>query len=243
MKGQKHPDTELLQLKKSNKRCCDSHYLLPYPFHTSTNAATWKWSPSYSQSVCLVFSPLIKKHSNFISATTSSRKSDWNKHCTAQLKNFLGFSARTHWTTELHDQPTVLWTSAASREQDKPYSVGSARISSLDSWLFLIHLSLRKYTMGSPDLAVHANLELCSGFALVGSIWGQTCLCLPPEMIFKLQIHFYAGCITYFSKEEHGFITWQICSTFSTARRVVTWTNLFTRFFWGTDDEYKFGEL
>lgn len=76
--------------------------------------------------------------------------------------------------------------------------------------------------MGSPDLAVHANLELCSGFALVGSIWGQTCLCLPPEMIFKLQIHFYAGCITYFSKEEHGFTTWQICSTFSTARRVVT---------------------
>lgn len=68
--------------------------------------------------VCLVLSPLIKKHSNFISATTSSRKSDWNKHCTAQLKNFLGFSARTHWTTELHDQPTVLWTSAASREQD-----------------------------------------------------------------------------------------------------------------------------
>lgn len=118
MKGQKHPDTELLQLKKLNKRCCDSHCLLPYPFHTSTNAATWKWSPSYSQSVCLVLSPLFKKHSNFLSATTSSRKVDWNKQCTAQLKNFLGFSARTHWTTELHDQPTVLWTPAASREQD-----------------------------------------------------------------------------------------------------------------------------
>lgn len=36
--------------------------------------------------------------------------------------------------------------------------------------------------MGSPDLAVPANLELCSGFALVGSIRGRTCLCLPSEM-------------------------------------------------------------
>lgn len=39
--------------------------------------------------------------------------------------------------------------------------------------------------MGSPDLAVHANLELCIGFALVGSIQGQTCLCLPSEMILQ----------------------------------------------------------
>lgn len=110
---------------------------------------------------------------------------DWNKHCTAQLKNFLCPSAQTHWTTELHDQPTALWKSAASREQ------GNFRM-----WDLQGHLSTHNYfsftrvwgdtLLGSPNLAVHANLELHRGFALVGSIQGQTCLCFPFEMILQV---------------------------------------------------------
>lgn len=108
--------------------------LLPYLFHTSTNAATSTQYPSYSQSVCLVLSPLYKKHSNFVSATASSRKMDWKKHCTAQLQNFLCPSAQTHWTTELHDQHTVLWKSGASREQ------GNLKV-----WDLQGHLLIRDY--------------------------------------------------------------------------------------------------
>lgn len=128
--------------------------------------------------VCLVLSPLLKKHSNFLSATTSFRKMDWNKHCTAQLKNFLCPSAQTHWTTELYD----LCHGNQQLQESKP----TLELQGHLSWLFLIQQGLRRYTMSSHDLAAHANLELHSGFALVGSIQGQTCLCLPSEMILQV---------------------------------------------------------
>lgn len=192
--------------------------------------------------VCLVLSPLFKKHSNIISAPTSSRKMDWNKHCTAQLKRFLCPSARTHWTTELHDQPAVLWKSAASREQ------GNLRVWDLQG-LLSTHDYFSFIRVPGDMLWVVLIWQLMPTFNyVVVLLWlapyrDKPVYAFPLKWSYKLQIHFYAGCITYFSKEEHGFITQQICSTFSAARHVVTWTNLFTRSFWETGDEYKFGEL
>lgn len=216
--------------------------MLPYLFHTSTNAATSKWSPSFCQSACLVLSPLFKKYSNFISATTSSRKTDWNKHCTAQLKHFLCPSAQTHWTTELHDQPTALWKSAVSREQ------GSLRVWDLQGHLLSCDYFSFTRVWGDTLWVVLIWQFMPTLNSAVVLLWlaayrDKPVYAFPLKSSYKLQIHFYAGCITYFSQEEHGFITQQICSTFSAARCVVTWTNLFTRSFWGIEDEYKFGEL
>lgn len=164
-----------------------------------------------------MLSPLYKKHSNFISATASFRKTDWNKHCTAQLKHFL-CPAQTHWTTELHDQHTVLRKSAASREQ------GNLRVWDLQGHLLSCHYFSFTRVWGDTLGVVTVWQFMPTLNCAVVLLWlaayrDKPVYAFPLKWSCKLQIHFYAGCITYFSKEEHGFITWQICSTFSAARR------------------------
>lgn len=78
--------------------------------------------------------------------------------------------------------------------------------------------------MGTHDLVVYDNLELCSlGFALASCIQGQTCLCFLSDMILRASDLLL--CWLYHIFQQKGtwfFITQQICSPFSAAGRVVT---------------------
>lgn len=150
--------------------------------------------------VCLPCAlPTAQKHSNFISATTSSRKTDWN---TVQLSSRISFVlqwAQTHWTTELHDEWTALWKSAVLREQ------GSLRVWDLQGHLLTCDYFSLTRIWGDTLWVVLIWQFMPTLNSAVVLLWlaayrDKPVYAFPLKWSYKLQTHFYAGCITYFSK-------------------------------------------